>query len=108
MATDMQNKGEGSQRYAFFDLDHTLIPFDTQMLFCNHVLRREPWRIFYLIIFLPVVPLAALKLIRSRNLKRVFMSYLWRMPKERLQRHVEEFVNRSVSAWIYPESERGR
>jgi hypothetical protein len=35
--------------YALFDLDHTLLPFDTQALFCNFVIRREPWRIIYLL-----------------------------------------------------------
>ena len=81
MATEQSG---GEKRYAFFDLDHTLIPFDTQGLFCNHVLRREPWRIFYLLVFFPIVPFAALKLVGSRTLKRVFMSYLWRMKRERL------------------------
>ena len=102
MSTESENEKSG-ERYAFFDLDHTLIPFDTQVLFCNHVLRREPWRILYLLICIPVIPLAALKLIRSRNLKRIFMSYLWRMPKERLEKHVSEFVGNTVDAWIYPE-----
>ncbi len=91
------------QRYAFFDLDHTLLPFDTQALFCNHILRREPWRILYLLVFLPVIPFAALKLVGSRTLKRVFMAYLWRMDIERLRSHVSSFVSQTVSPWIYPE-----
>ena len=103
MSTEKEAPTAGRQRYAFFDLDHTLIPFDTQMLFCNHVLRRERWRLLYLIVFLPVVPLAALRLMRSRNLKRMFMAYLWRMPKERLEKHVKEFVEKTVAGWIYPE-----
>ena len=93
-------------RYAFFDLDHTLLPFDTQALFCNHVLRREPWRILYLLVFLPVVPFAALKLVGSRTLKRIFMSYLWRMKKEKLEQHVADFVSQTVSPMDLPGVER--
>jgi HAD superfamily hydrolase (TIGR01490 family) len=89
--------------YAFFDLDQTLLPYDTQALFCQHVLQREGWRRAYLLVFLPVVPLAALKLIGSRGLKRVFLSYLWRMPKTRLAEHVESFVSEKVKPLIYPE-----
>ncbi|MBP7949298.1 MAG: HAD-IB family hydrolase [Verrucomicrobiales bacterium] len=89
--------------FAFFDLDQTLVPWDTQALFCRHVLRREGWRRAYLPVFAPVVPLAAVKLVRSRGLKRVFLSYLWRMPLERLARHVEEFVSEAVLPIVYPE-----
>lgn len=47
------------RRFAFFDLDHTLLPFDTQALFCNFILQREGWRRVWLLWFLPCVPLAA-------------------------------------------------
>ncbi len=40
--------------YAFFDLDHTLLPFDTQALFCNFVLRRERWRTWRHVTFVPL------------------------------------------------------
>lgn len=42
---------------ALFDLDQTLVPWDTQLLFCNCVLREEPWRRVYLLVFLPFLPL---------------------------------------------------
>ena len=47
--------------FAFFDLDLTIVPFDTQLLFCNHVLRAEWWRRYYLVFFAPCLPLYALK-----------------------------------------------
>jgi len=28
--------------YALFDLDQTIVPWDTQLSFCNYVLKREP------------------------------------------------------------------
>ena len=42
------------QSFAFFDLDHTLLPFDTQALFCNFVLKRERGRTLKHLLFFPV------------------------------------------------------
>lgn len=39
---------------AFFDLDQTLVPYDTQALFFQHVLHREWYRRAYLLFFLPI------------------------------------------------------
>ena len=88
--------------FAFFDLDHTLLPHDTQALFCNHVLQREGWRRVYLLWFLPALPLAALRLLSLRTMKRLFSSYLWGMPKERLDKHVRDFVEGDFSDSLYP------
>jgi len=65
-----------SRGFALFDLDHTLLPHDTQALFCNFVLRREGWRRVFLIWFFLSLPFAALRLISLRTMKRVFSSYL--------------------------------
>lgn len=89
--------------YALFDLDHTLLPYDTQALFCNFVIRREPWRAVYLLWFLPCVPLAVLRLVSLRAMKRLFCSYLWSMPKERLARHARDFAESVVPSLLYPE-----
>ena len=67
---------------ALFDLDQTLLPYDTQALFCNYVLRRQGWRRMYLAAFLPVAPLRAAGAVSTRTLKRVFLSYLRRMPPD--------------------------
>lgn len=93
----------GSRGYALFDLDHTLLPFDTQVFFANHVMRREGWRRFYLLIFLPLVPLGAVGLLSLRVLKRVFSCYLWGMSRERLKAHAEAFVAGEFSRACYPE-----
>jgi HAD superfamily hydrolase (TIGR01490 family) len=89
--------------YAFFDLDQTLVPYDTQALFCQHVLHREGYRRAYLGFFLPAVPLKALGLIGTRELKRAFLAYLYKMPKDRLKGHVNTFVYENVAPLIYPE-----
>lgn len=89
--------------YALFDLDHTLLPFDTQALFCNFVIRREPWRAVYLLWFVPCVPLLALRIVSLLWLKRLFCSYLWGMPQDRLKRYAAEFADTVVPRVLYPE-----
>lgn len=89
--------------YAFFDLDHTLLPHDTQALFCNFVLRREGWRRVYLLWFVPCLLLAALRLLDLRTMKRVFSSYLVGMRRDRLECLVGEFVAGDFQRALYPE-----
>jgi len=90
-------------RYAFFDLDHTLIPYDTQLLFCNFVLRQEGWRRIYLILFLPFLPFAGFRLVGARGMKRLFLSYLAAMPCGRLRNYARRFAGEVVAPLIYPE-----
>ncbi|MEM7600311.1 MAG: HAD-IB family hydrolase [Verrucomicrobiota bacterium] len=91
-----------SRSFALFDLDHTLLPHDTQALFCNFVLRREGWRRVYLIWFFLSLPLAALRLISLRTMKRVFSSYLVGMKKEVLETHVRDFLESDFQHSLYP------
>jgi HAD superfamily phosphoserine phosphatase-like hydrolase len=89
--------------YAFFDLDHTLLPHDTQALFCNYVLRRERWRTLLHLFFLPFALLKAIRLISTLRAKRAFMSYLWGMPRARLQQYAKDFAYQSAMPWCYEE-----
>ncbi len=89
--------------FAFFDLDHTLLPFDTQALFCNFVLKREPWRVFLHALFVPVAVARACGLTSTATTKRAFLSYLRGMPRERLARYAHEFAEVCVPKWCYPE-----
>ena len=99
---------------ALFDLDQTLIAWDTQLLFCNWVLRKEPVRRLYLLIFLPFLVFS--RVLGAEGMKRIFLSFLWRMPRSRLEVLVEEFVSHHVPASFYPlmldvlarEREKGR
>jgi HAD superfamily hydrolase (TIGR01490 family) len=83
-----------------FDLDGTLIPWDCQLLFRHHVVRREGWRRILLPVFLGLLPLYGI--LKTEGMKRVFLSYLWRMPDDVLESHAEEFADFVMPA-IYPQ-----
>lgn len=85
---------------ALFDLDGTLIAWDCQLLFRHFILRREPWRGVFLPVFLVALPLAGW--LGSGGMKRIFLSYLWKMDSESLARYSREFAAGLMPA-IYPE-----
>ena len=89
--------------FAFFDLDHTLLPFDTQALFANFVLRRERWRTAYLLGFAPVAALKVCRLVRTVTVKRAFLGYLCGMKREKLLAFAKEFAETDVKRRVYPE-----
>lgn len=90
-----------SSGYALFDLDQTLIPWDTQLLFCNFVLKRMPLRRFYLLILIPFLPLT--KLLGAGGMKRVFLNYLWGLSQDDLDGLATEFVEQHFPKHFYPE-----
>ncbi|MES2735151.1 MAG: HAD family hydrolase [Verrucomicrobiota bacterium] len=90
-------------RYAFFDLDHTLLPFDTQTLFCNYVLHRHPWRLVLHAWFVPFALGRAVGVVSTATAKRAFLSYLWGMKRAHLRRLARDFAHDCVDTWIYPE-----
>ena len=77
--------------YALFDLDQTLIPWDTQLLFCNFVIRKEPLRVLYLLGFVPFSPFA--KWLGPETMKRIFLNYLAGMDANKLDKYAREFVD---------------
>ena len=85
---------------ALFDLDGTLLPWDCQVVFRHHVLRREGWRMVFLPVFLLFLPLY--KVLGDGGMKRVFLCYLWRMPAADLDAHAEAFAEEAAGQ-IYPE-----
>lgn len=87
--------------YALFDLDQTLIPWDTQLLFCNFVLKRMPLRRFYLLILIPFLPLT--KLLGAGGMKRVFLNYLWGLSRDDLDELAEAFLERHLPSSFYSE-----
>lgn len=91
-----------ARSFAFFDLDHTLLPFDTQALFCNFVLKREPWRVFLHALFIPVAIARGCGLASTATAKRAFLSYLKGMPRERLDAYAHEFAEVCLPRWTYP------
>ena len=89
--------------FALFDLDQTILPYDTQGLFCNFVLQREKWRRVYLPVFAAALPFRGLRILSTGGLKRAFLSYLWRMPRARLTELADEFAEKVVPPLCYPE-----
>ena len=85
---------------ALFDLDGTLLAWDTQLLFRHHVIRRQPWRGLLLPVFLASLP--AFPILKLAGLKRAFLSYLWRMPAPILAAHARAFATTIVPT-IYPD-----
>jgi HAD superfamily hydrolase (TIGR01490 family) len=85
---------------ALFDLDGTLIAWDCQLVFRHFVLRKEPWRGIFLPLFLAFAPFAGL--LGAATMKRIFLSYLWRMPAEALAETSREFAAALMPA-IYRE-----
>jgi HAD superfamily hydrolase (TIGR01490 family) len=88
------------ERIALFDLDGTLLAWDCQLLFRHFVLRREPWRGIFLPVFLAFLPFAGC--LGTERMKRVFLSFLWRMNPEKLAGLSRDFA-RHVMPAIYPE-----
>jgi phosphoserine phosphatase len=87
--------------YVLFDLDQTIIPWDTQLVFRSYVLRREPTRRLLTLIFLAFLPLN--KVLGAGGMKRVFHSYLWGMSQQKLQEHVDGFLKDWLPLLPYPE-----
>ncbi len=85
---------------ALFDLDGTLLPWDCQLLFRHHVVRQEPWRGIFLPVFLAFLPLTGL--LGAGGMKRIFLSYLWKMDPETLATCSREFAA-SLIPTAYPE-----
>lgn len=87
--------------HILFDLDQTIIPWDTQLVFRSYVLQQEPWRRLLTVVFLAFLPLV--KVLGAGGMKRVFHSYLWGMSPEKLKEHVDGFLSNWLPKLPYPE-----
>jgi len=99
--TSLVDSKQGASGYALFDLDQTIVPWDTQLLFCNYVLKREPLRRLYLVGLIPFLPFT--KLLGAGGMKRVFLNYLAGMDAETLDTYAREFVEELVPDGLYGE-----
>ncbi len=88
---------------ALFDMDGTLFPGDSQLRFAGRILSRHPWRRLYLLLLLPCALLAALRNIRTERMKRIFLSYLYRMPREQIEQEAQAFAEENIRPILYPE-----
>lgn len=69
-------------------------------MFRDFVVRREPWRRWFVLLFLIAAPLAPF--LGSERMKSVFLAFLWRMPEDRLASCCRDFAE-SVMPLIYQE-----
>lgn len=90
-------------RLALFDLDGTLIPWDTQLLFCNYVQHRSRRRTAFLLLFVPGILLYGLRLVNETFMKRLFLSYLWGARRDDINLWAQEFVRDELPHHYYPE-----
>lgn len=81
---------------ALFDMDGTLFSGDSQLRFARRILRRYGWRRLYLLLLIPCGILRGLRIINTPLMKRAFLSYAWRMPKETLLRECRAFVEEEL------------
>lgn len=94
---------------ALFDMDGTLFAGDSQLRFARYVLRRHGWRRLYLLLVLPGFLLCALRLLSLERMKRLFLSYAWRMPREQLESECRAFVHEELLPAVFaPVQERLR
>lgn len=91
----------GRSGYALFDLDQTIVPWDTQLLFCNYVLKREPLRRLHVLGLIPFLPFT--KILGAGGMKRVFLNYLALMDAETLEQYAREFVDEMFPEEMYGE-----
>jgi phosphoserine phosphatase len=89
--------------YAIFDFDYTLIPHDAIFLFANYLLKKQPWRIFYILPLLIAIPMGLLKLYGSKELKQVYLSILWRLRKEEVEEYAKKFVQEIIIPQVHSE-----
>lgn len=86
---------------ALFDLDGSVLAWDTQVLFCGWVVRRHGWRRLLLVPWLMALPLAPL--LGDAGLKRLFLGYAWRLRRADLDALVRGFVAEWFPAACFPE-----
>lgn len=86
---------------ALFDFDGTLIPWDTQALFADFVVRREGRRRAYLACFAALAP--ACRILGDEGMKRVFLSYLWRAEPRQIAAWAREFAETELRPRLFPE-----
>jgi len=92
-----------AQKTALFDMDYTIIAYDTLIPFAGFVVRRQPWRLYYIAVFLPACALFLAGLIGRGGLKRAFLSVLWRMKADELDAIARAFAENVAAGLLYPE-----
>ncbi len=88
---------------ALYDMDGTLFWGDSQLRFARWILRRYAWRRLYLALILPAGVLRACRVLNTEQMKRLFLAYLWRMPRRELEVECQAFCREELIPALYPE-----
>ena len=88
---------------ALFDMDGTLLAWDTQVLFAGFVCARQPWRRLLFLPFLFMLPLIPLHMISKTLMKRLFLGYLKGLTPDRLEQLSRHFAQVIVTRFMFPE-----
>ncbi len=89
------------KKIALFDMDYTILPYDSLIPFAGYVVRRKPWRIYYLFVFAPAVALYVAGLIGRGGLKRAFLSVLWRLRRSEVETLAKSFAEEICAPLLY-------
>jgi len=101
LAVTSEHAAKFERGLALFDFDWTMISWDTQILFANHVLKQEPVRRLYFPLFLSFTPFVGI--LGDEGMKRIFLSYLWKTEPAKLEEWVRGFVAEWVPGRCYAE-----
>ena len=101
MAVTSEQAVKFERGLALFDFDGTMIPWDTQILFADYVLKQEPVRRLYFPLFLSFTPFVGI--LGDEGMKRIFLSYLWKTEPAQLEEWVRGFVAEWVPGKCYAE-----
>lgn len=81
---------------ALFDLDFTLVPEDSRLLFANYIYRRFPIRRFFLLMIVPAAALTFLGLMGRSFFNRLFFCFLKGLKADELDALADDFVQRHI------------
>lgn len=79
-----------------FDLDFTLVPEDTRLLFANYIFRRLPGRRLFLLMVAPAAALTALGIVSRSFFNRLFFCFLKGLKADELEALADDFVQRHI------------
>jgi len=88
---------------ALFDLDGTLIPWDSQVYFANYVLQRYPAQRRYIVKYLASLSMCWSRRARNGLLKRSFLGYTKGLSRATLNELAEGFQREVISKVLYAE-----
>lgn len=97
------DRSVGTRPIALFDLDGTLLPWDTQLLLANFVFQRQPWRRVFVLPVLLVLPLKLLGLVSTRFVKRLFLGFLAGLSCRQLDTLMDAFVDCAALPAMWPD-----